>query len=40
VSQKKERIDKLLVDRGLVASRERGRALILAGAVLVDEVVV
>lgn len=40
MSLKKERIDKLLVDRGLVSSRERGRALILAGAVLVDEVVV
>jgi 23S rRNA (cytidine1920-2'-O)/16S rRNA (cytidine1409-2'-O)-methyltransferase len=40
VSLKKERIDKLLVDRGLVASRERARALILAGAVLVDEQVV
>ncbi|MBE0502858.1 MAG: TlyA family RNA methyltransferase [Desulfuromonadales bacterium] len=37
---KKERIDKLLVDRGLVTSRERARALILAGAVLVDEQVV
>lgn len=40
MSLKKERIDKLLVDRGLVASRERGRALILAGAVLVNEEVV
>lgn len=40
MSLKKERIDKLLVDRGLVASRERARALILAGAVLVDEEVV
>jgi len=40
VSLKKERIDKLLVDRGLVSSRERARALILAGAVLVDEQVV
>lgn len=40
MSLKKERIDKLLVDRGLVASRERARALILAGAVLVDEQVV
>ena len=40
MSLKKERIDKLLVDRGLVASRERARALILAGAVLADEVIV
>lgn len=31
----RERLDKLLVDRGLVASRERARALIMAGAVLV-----
>jgi 23S rRNA (cytidine1920-2'-O)/16S rRNA (cytidine1409-2'-O)-methyltransferase len=33
----KIRLDVLLVDRGLVASRERARALILAGAVLVHE---
>jgi 23S rRNA (cytidine1920-2'-O)/16S rRNA (cytidine1409-2'-O)-methyltransferase len=31
------RIDKLLVDRGLAASRERAQALILAGKVLVDD---
>ncbi|PKN32720.1 MAG: TlyA family rRNA (cytidine-2'-O)-methyltransferase [Deltaproteobacteria bacterium HGW-Deltaproteobacteria-19] len=31
------RLDALLVERGLCASRERARALILAGAVLVDE---
>ncbi|MFZ0663308.1 MAG: TlyA family RNA methyltransferase [Acidobacteriaceae bacterium] len=30
-------MDKLLVDRGLVASRERAQAMILAGRVLVDE---
>ncbi|HWT65364.1 MAG TPA: SAM-dependent methyltransferase, partial [Terracidiphilus sp.] len=33
----KQRIDVLLVERGLVASRERARALILAGRVLVQE---
>jgi 23S rRNA (cytidine1920-2'-O)/16S rRNA (cytidine1409-2'-O)-methyltransferase len=32
----RERLDKALVDRGLVPSRERARALLLAGAVLVD----
>ena len=31
------RIDKLLVERGLAASRERAQALILAGKVLVDD---
>jgi 23S rRNA (cytidine1920-2'-O)/16S rRNA (cytidine1409-2'-O)-methyltransferase len=31
----KDRLDKLLVDRGLVASRERARALVMSGAVLV-----
>ena len=31
------RLDKLLVDRGLVASRERAQATILAGRVLVNE---
>lgn len=33
----KLRLDKLLVDRNLAASRERAQALILAGRVLVDE---
>ena len=33
----KVRLDKLLLDRGLVPSRERAQALILAGKVLVDE---
>lgn len=31
----RERLDKLLVDRGLAASRERARALVMSGAVLV-----
>ena len=31
------RIDRLLVERGLVASRERARRLVMAGAVLVDD---
>ncbi len=34
---KRERLDKLLVERGLVASREEGRGRILAGEVLVDD---
>jgi len=33
----KERLDKLLVQRGMVVSRERARALILAGKVIVDD---
>jgi 23S rRNA (cytidine1920-2'-O)/16S rRNA (cytidine1409-2'-O)-methyltransferase len=33
----KERIDKLLLDRGLVRSRQQAQALILAGQVLADE---
>jgi len=34
---KRERLDKLLMERGLVASREEGRGRILAGDVLVNE---
>jgi 23S rRNA (cytidine1920-2'-O)/16S rRNA (cytidine1409-2'-O)-methyltransferase len=34
---KRERIDTLLVDRGLAQSRTRAQALVLAGVVLVDE---
>ncbi len=33
----KERLDKLLVQRGLVVSRDRAQALILAGKVVVDD---
>jgi 23S rRNA (cytidine1920-2'-O)/16S rRNA (cytidine1409-2'-O)-methyltransferase len=33
----KLRLDKLVVDRGIASSRERARALILAGKILVDE---
>jgi 23S rRNA (cytidine1920-2'-O)/16S rRNA (cytidine1409-2'-O)-methyltransferase len=33
----KLRLDKLLVDRGLVASRERAQAMVLAGKVLINE---
>jgi len=33
----KKRIDKILVERGLAASREKAQALIMAGNVLVDE---
>jgi len=33
----RERIDKLLVDRGLARSRTRAQALVMAGVVLVDE---
>lgn len=33
----KQRLDKLIVERGLAPSRERAQALILAGRVLVDE---
>ena len=34
---KRERIDKLLVDRGLIESRTKAQAVIMAGSVLVDE---
>ena len=34
---KRERIDKLLVERGLAPSRARAQALVMAGAVLVEE---
>jgi 23S rRNA (cytidine1920-2'-O)/16S rRNA (cytidine1409-2'-O)-methyltransferase len=37
IRPEKVRLDKLLVDRGHAASRERAQALILAGRVLVDE---
>lgn len=34
---KRDRIDKVLVDRGLAASRTKAQAMVLAGLVLVDE---
>ena len=34
---KRERIDKLLVERGLAESRTKAQAMIMAGVVLVDE---
>jgi 23S rRNA (cytidine1920-2'-O)/16S rRNA (cytidine1409-2'-O)-methyltransferase len=37
MTKNKERLDKILVDRGLVPSRERARALIMAGQVVVND---
>jgi 23S rRNA (cytidine1920-2'-O)/16S rRNA (cytidine1409-2'-O)-methyltransferase len=36
MAQQKERLDKLLVDRGLVETRSKARGMIMAGEVLVD----
>jgi len=36
-ARSRERLDKLLVDRGIVQSRERARALIMAGQVVVND---
>jgi 23S rRNA (cytidine1920-2'-O)/16S rRNA (cytidine1409-2'-O)-methyltransferase len=36
MAKKKERLDRLLVERGLVETRARGQALIMAGEVLVE----
>jgi 23S rRNA (cytidine1920-2'-O)/16S rRNA (cytidine1409-2'-O)-methyltransferase len=38
--ERKGRIDKLLVERGFISSRERSRALIMAGEVIVDGMVI
>ncbi len=35
--KEKERLDKILLDRGIVETRERGRALIMAGQVVVND---
>ena len=35
--RKSERIDKLLVERGLAESRTKAQAMVMAGVVLVDE---
>ncbi len=36
-NKKKERIDKLLLEQGLVESREKAKALIMAGQIIVDD---
>ena len=40
MKQERERLDRLLVERGVAPSRERARALIMAGQVIVDDHVV
>jgi 23S rRNA (cytidine1920-2'-O)/16S rRNA (cytidine1409-2'-O)-methyltransferase len=40
IKREKERLDRVLLDRNLVESRERARALIMAGQVVVDDHVV
>lgn len=37
IKSKKERIDKLLLEKGLVESREKAKALIMAGQIIVDD---
>ena len=37
MSSKKQRLDKLLVDRGIAPSRQRAQAMILAGKILVND---
>ncbi|MFH1625521.1 MAG: TlyA family RNA methyltransferase [Pseudomonadota bacterium] len=40
LAKKKERLDKLLVERGIAQSRERARALVMEGKVLVNDTMV